>query len=70
DITETDDGMIIRGGRKLSGTDFASYGDHRMAMSLAVLAQMTDGECRIDDISCTVISYPEFFNDFYGLEDK
>ncbi len=70
DITETDDGMIIYGGKKLTGGDFKSYGDHRMAMSLAVLAQLTDGECRIDDISCTNISYPKFFDDFYGLEDK
>ncbi|MBS7298801.1 MAG: 3-phosphoshikimate 1-carboxyvinyltransferase [Eubacteriales bacterium] len=70
DITETDDGMIIRGGRKLIGADFASYGDHRMAMSLAVLAQMTDGKCNIDDISCCAISYPEFFNDLYAMEDK
>ncbi len=70
DITETDDGMIIRGNRKLKGADFKSYGDHRMAMSLAVLAQITDGECTIDDISCAKISYPNFFDDFYRLEDK
>lgn len=37
-------------------------------MSLAVLAQLTDGECRIDDTDCVKISYPLFFDDFYGLE--
>lgn len=70
DITETDDGMIIRGGRKLSGADFASYGDHRMVMSLAVLAGMCDGVCTIDNTDCVSVSYPEFFDDFYGLEGK
>lgn len=70
DITETEDGMIIRGGGKIHGADFASYKDHRMAMSLAVLAQIADGECRIDDIDCVKISYPDFFDDFYALEDK
>ena len=70
DITETDDGMIIKSGKKLTGGSFASYGDHRMAMSLAVLAQLTDSECSIDDTSCCAISYPDFFDDFYGLEDK
>lgn len=70
DIQETDDGMIIRGERRLTGSHFSSYGDHRMAMSLAVLAQLTEGECSIDDISCCGISYPEFFSDFYSLEDK
>lgn len=70
DITETADGMIIRGGRKLKGASFKSYADHRMAMSLAVLAQMAEGESSIDDISCCEISYPTFFEDFYSLEDK
>lgn len=70
DITETDDGMIIRGGKPLCGGSFASYGDHRMAMSLAVLAQITDGDCQIDDIDCCAVSYPGFFEDFYSLEEK
>ena len=67
DIKETDDGMIINGGRPVLGADFKSYGDHRMAMSLAVLSQMADGECSIDDIDCVFVSYPGFFDDLYGL---
>lgn len=67
DITETDDGMIIRGGRTLHGADFCSYGDHRMAMSLAVLAQCIDGESSLDDVKCVEISYPSFFDDLAGL---
>lgn len=68
DITETADGMIIKGGNRISGAGFSAYNDHRMAMSLAVLAQMADGECTIDDTECVSISYPQFFEDFYGLE--
>ncbi len=70
DITMTDDGLIIRGGKPLHGADFKSWGDHRMAMSLAVLAQVTSSPCRIDDVDCVNISYPGFFDDFYGLEAK
>ena len=70
DITETDDGMIIRGGGKIKAAAFESYKDHRIAMSLAVLAQVADGECSIDDVDCVRISYPAFFEDFYALEDK
>lgn len=70
DISATQDGMIINGAKPISGADFESHGDHRMAMSLAVLAQLADGECRIDDIDAVKISYPGFFEDFYGLEDK
>lgn len=68
DITETDDGMIINGGRTIHGADFATYGDHRMAMSLAILAQLAEGGSTLDDASCVDVSYPGFFNDFYGLE--
>lgn len=67
DITETDDGMIIRGQKSLYGANFATYGDHRMAMSLTVLAQMLDGTSTLDDSRCVEISYPNFFNDFYSL---
>ena len=67
DIKETDDGMIINGGRSVLGAEFKSYGDHRMAMSLAVLSQMADGECSIDDIDCVFVSYPGFFDDLYAL---
>lgn len=70
DIYETDDGMIIRGGKKLVGASFSSYGDHRIAMSMAVLAQIAEGECEIDDEKCVAISYPGFFADFYALEDR
>ncbi len=67
DITETTDGMIINGGKAIHGADFKTYGDHRMAMSLTVLAQMADGQSTIDDSNCACVSYPDFFNDFYKL---
>ncbi|MBQ2663189.1 MAG: 3-phosphoshikimate 1-carboxyvinyltransferase [Clostridia bacterium] len=67
DITETDDGMIIRGGKAIRGADFKTYGDHRMAMSLTVLAQLADGGSTIDDAECVNISYPGFFENFYSL---
>lgn len=67
-ITETDDGMIIEGGLPIHGADFAAYGDHRMAMSLAVLAQLADGVSTIDDPDCVNVSYPGFFDEFYGLD--
>ena len=65
DITETDDGMIINGGKSIHGADFKTYGDHRMAMSLTVLAQLADGESTLDDSDCACVSYPTFFDDFY-----
>lgn len=68
DIEETDDGMIIHGGKKIRGADFATYGDHRMAMSLTVLAQLAEGDSTLDNANCVDVSYPTFFSDFYGLK--
>lgn len=66
-IAETADGMIIEGVNSLKGADFKTYGDHRMAMSLSVLAQLCEGTSTIDDSDCVAVSYPQFFDDFYNL---
>ncbi|MBQ3425847.1 MAG: 3-phosphoshikimate 1-carboxyvinyltransferase [Clostridia bacterium] len=70
DITATEDGMIIRGGIPLHGASFVTRGDHRMAMSLAVLAQMADGKSEIDDAECVSVSYPSFFDSLYSLDNN
>ncbi|MDD6484174.1 MAG: 3-phosphoshikimate 1-carboxyvinyltransferase [Clostridiales bacterium] len=67
DIEETDDGMIINGAKPLYGADFCTYGDHRMAMSLTILAQRAEGISTLDDAECVSVSYPGFFEDFYSL---
>ncbi len=69
DITETDDGMIINGNKHLTGADFKTYGDHRMAMSLAILAQFIDDKCTLDDEKCVAISYPNFFDELNSLKN-
>lgn len=69
DIEETDDGMIITGGKPIHGADFKTYGDHRMAMSLTILAQLAEGVSTLDDSKCVDVSYPSFFEHFYGLEN-
>lgn len=68
DITETDDGMIIRGKSIIRSADFKTYGDHRMAMSLCVLAQAADGDFTLDDAECVSVSYPKFFEDLRELD--
>ena len=62
DVTETDDGMVIRGGRPLSGAAFRTYHDHRIAMSMAVCALACRGESEIADDGVVAISYPDFFD--------
>lgn len=63
DITGTDDGMIIRGGKPLHGAVLDSHLDHRIAMSFAVAGLVADGETEITHADCVNISYPEFYHD-------
>ena len=67
DITPTEDGMIIHGGKPLHGAEIDSYLDHRVAMSFAVAGLLCDGSLSIKGGDCVKISYPEFYEDLYRL---
>ncbi|MGI9533515.1 MAG: 3-phosphoshikimate 1-carboxyvinyltransferase [Thermodesulfobacteriota bacterium] len=67
EITEQEDGMIIEGLEDLEGTVCESWGDHRVAMSIAVAATRAKGETTINDSGCVNISYPEFFKSIEKL---
>ncbi len=67
DITPTEDGMIIRGGKMLHGAEIDSYLDHRIAMSFAVAALAAEGETTIKNGECVNISYPDFYHDLNAL---
>ena len=68
DITATDDGMIIRGGKPLHGAVIDSHLDHRIAMSFAIAGLNADGDTEITGAECVNISYPGFYDDLGGLE--
>ena len=67
DITATDDGMIINGGKTPHGAAIQSHLDHRIAMSFAVAALASDGETKIIGSECVNISYPTFYDDLFKL---
>lgn len=67
DVTETEDGMIIRGGRSLHGAVIDSKLDHRIAMTFAVAGLCADGETQIIGAECVNISYPGFYKDLERL---
>ena len=67
DITGTDDGMIIRGGRPLHGAMIDSHLDHRIAMSFAIASLIAEGETEIQNAECVNISYPTFYEDLKRL---
>ena len=45
-------------------------GDHRRAMSAAVLASKAHGPVSVDDATVVAKSYPGFWSDFEKLERK
>jgi 3-phosphoshikimate 1-carboxyvinyltransferase len=61
-IEQTPDGLIIHGiaGRTLRGASCTSYGDHRVAMSLAMAGLVADAPTNIDNIDCIETSFPGF----------
>ncbi|MDD3368577.1 MAG: 3-phosphoshikimate 1-carboxyvinyltransferase [Lachnospiraceae bacterium] len=67
DITGTDDGMIINGGKPLHGAVIDPHLDHRIAMSFAVASLLAEGETEIKDAECVNISYPNFYQDLKSL---
>lgn len=59
EVEETPDGAVIAGGRLRAGV-VGSHGDHRIAMSFAVAAQLAGGEVRINDVANVATSFPGF----------
>jgi 3-phosphoshikimate 1-carboxyvinyltransferase len=60
-VEEHADGLVIEGGRRLRGAAVRSWGDHRIAMALAVAALAAEGETLIEGADSAAVSFPEFF---------
>lgn len=67
-ITPQEDGMIIDGmiiegtsPPTLQAAEVNSRGDHRLAMSLSILALSAQGTSKITDAKCADISFPGFY---------
>ncbi len=70
DVTGTEDGMVIRGGRPLHGAVIDSFLDHRIAMTFAVAALCAEGTTEIRGAECVNISYPDFYKDLARLSGQ
>ena len=62
------DGMTIQGGVTLHGAEVDSETDHRVAMSLAVAAQIASGMTTIARPEAAAVSYPGFWDDLERLQ--
>lgn len=56
------DGLVVRGSGGLAGGEASSFGDHRIAMALAVGALAAQGPTQIEGWESVGVSYPGFLN--------
>ncbi len=64
------DGFLVQGPTPLRGAVVDSYGDHRLAMALAVAGLVAGGETVIKGAECIEDSFPNFVGCMCGLGAK
>ncbi len=71
-VEEAADGMIVSGPAALQTPSVAlnSHGDHRIAMSMAILNCFSSGAVTIDNVGCVDTSYPDFWRHMEQLGGK
>jgi 3-phosphoshikimate 1-carboxyvinyltransferase len=60
-VTEREDGLEIEGPTELAGTTCPTYGDHRLALTLAVAGLIAKGQTVLAGAEVVDISFPGFF---------
>jgi 3-phosphoshikimate 1-carboxyvinyltransferase len=60
-VEERPDGLIIPGPQRPRGGVVDSFGDHRMAMAMAIAALVAEDSVTIRDTACVATSFPDFF---------
>ncbi|QBG46944.1 3-phosphoshikimate 1-carboxyvinyltransferase [Verrucomicrobia bacterium S94] len=71
-VEEKEDGMVMTGPTGLKTPDVVidSHGDHRIAMSVAILNSFATEPITIDKVDCVDTSYPEFWQHLEQLGGK
>jgi len=71
EIEERGEDLVISGNiKKLKAAKLDSFGDHRIAMTMAIASLLASGESRINDAECVETSYPGFLKDLEKLKVK
>ncbi len=70
DIEETEDGLIIEGGKPLRGGRVDSAGDHRIAMSAAIASILCQDTVVVEGAQAVNKSYPGFWEHFALMGGK
>ncbi|MFP4081117.1 MAG: 3-phosphoshikimate 1-carboxyvinyltransferase [Candidatus Aminicenantes bacterium] len=69
EIDEMKDGFTVEGPQKLKGASVQSFGDHRIAMAMAVAGLAAEGGTEIEGFSCHSVSFPHFYTSLKKWEN-
>jgi len=67
DVTELPDGLAVNGRLSLRGGEVDSFGDHRIAMALAIAALKCEGNVTLRGAQAVAKTYPDFWEDYRRL---
>lgn len=68
-VQELPDGFAVEGPSPLRGGFVCSYGDHRIAMAMAVADLVSEGEVAVEGQECVAVSYPGFYQALNSLNE-
>lgn len=66
-VTEYEDALGFTGVKQLKGATVDSFGDHRIAMAMAIAGSIARGQTIVKNADAVRKSYPRFFYDFKQL---
>lgn len=67
---DSQESIVIKGGKQLKGASFKSFGDHRTAMCMVIAGLAVRGVSKIDDINCINKSFPGFLAALKSLNKR
>jgi 3-phosphoshikimate 1-carboxyvinyltransferase len=67
DVEEYEDGFSVSGNVGSQQVAFDSFGDHRIAMSFAVLSSILGDEGEVDNFDCVKISNPDYLKQLHSI---
>ena len=69
EVEETADGLLVSGGKPLTGGVVDSANDHRIAMAAAVASILCEGPVTVTGAEAVSKSYPKFWEDFEKMQN-
>jgi 3-phosphoshikimate 1-carboxyvinyltransferase len=70
DVEEYEDGFAFQAKKALIGSEFESYGDHRIAMAFGIAGICVPTGALVRDSECVDISFPGFWEKLHSIQGE